>query len=78
MVKIREDQSGFFLPELSEVSVQGLPEIQRLLLHAQRRRSVHSTAFNEQSSRSHTLLRVTVSSDIDDGSLCVKKTSILV
>lgn len=65
---LRETEKGHvYVPDLSEVEVQSLDDCLRLLQLGERNRTVAFTALNAHSSRSHAVVILTVTKQMDDG-----------
>ena len=61
-LEVRRGDRGNYVPDLTEVDVRGDDEVLELMAISDRARSMASTDMNEQSSRSHMLMNVTVES----------------
>jgi kinesin family protein C2/C3 len=59
-LEIKIDKKGTFVPELIEESVTSVADVQKLIARSKKGRSTFATNMNEHSSRSHSMLSVTV------------------
>ena len=58
-LSIQEDRRGIMITNLSERLVSNLDELMNVIRIAGENRTIGSTAMNEQSSRSHTIFKIT-------------------
>ena len=61
-LEVRRGDKGNYVPDLTEVAVHGDDEVLELMAISDKARSMTSTNMNEQSSRSHMLMSVSVES----------------
>lgn len=67
-LEIRESISkGIYINRLSECKVKNREEVMKYLLQGDEGRIVAETRLNEQSSRSHTVFRINISSTSKEG-----------
>eukprot|EP00741_Cyanophora_paradoxa_P005759 tig00000113_g5581.t1 len=61
-LEIRQGPAGNYVQDLTEVEVKSLREVEEVMRAGAENRTVHATAMNEHSSRSHCVLQVQVES----------------
>ena len=68
-LNVRQGPDGAFVDGAKEIAVATLAEVERIMVAGNMQRSVSSTSCNSESSRSHSLIMVTVESSVDAGAV---------